>query len=298
MAGSKLELVPELHSIENYIDQWSYYENIETLQASDGNTYVFRKIDKTPRKIYISVKIKRFGDIDDVRESFRCSLCLDLSWIATKEEYERYLQFRAEQRKIKRRRQLKWQPKFKPRIQFVNNVEEHRFELIEYPPDGGYRISTFPHWIPMKHCGFDGRNTLFVRQKLECDYTFSEPMELARYPFDFQDLSIKIKLSSSTKKAMLIAEWKYQEIINKKTKVPFVHLDPSFSKFDEYDLKGCIVQFGISALIDRSKPRYSEMVISIKLSRKWKPVLLDTLLIIFLVCILSFVGFSIEFSDV
>eukprot|EP01083_Nonionella_stella_P211524 764729_1 len=72
----------------NAMEQWSYYENnVETLEASDGHTYTFRKTDKTPRKIYFSMKVKRFSDIDNVRESFRARFHLYLNWIITKKEY-------------------------------------------------------------------------------------------------------------------------------------------------------------------------------------------------------------------
>merc|ERR1712173_19317 len=55
------------------MEKWSYFEgdDIETCEASNGQTFSFRKENKTPRKIYFSLKINRFSDIDTVRESFR-----------------------------------------------------------------------------------------------------------------------------------------------------------------------------------------------------------------------------------
>ena len=96
-------------------------DDIEVLQASNGHTYGFRKSNKTPRKIYFSMKINRFSDIDTVRESFRARFHLYLNWIITKKEYETYLQYKEEQKKKKIK--SKWEPKFKPRIEFINNVE-------------------------------------------------------------------------------------------------------------------------------------------------------------------------------
>ena len=121
-------------------EKWSYDESAdcENATASDGKEYTFRKEkSKNPRKVYFSMKIKRFSDIDNVRESFRCRYHLYLNWMITKKEYEKYLEYKEEQ-KVKRSK-MKWEPKFKPRIEFVNNVEGltndpfiHSLSLCEY----------------------------------------------------------------------------------------------------------------------------------------------------------------------
>ena len=105
-------------------EKWTYHEgnDIEELEASDGFSYIFHsEKSKAPRKIYFSMKIKRFSDIDNVRESFRARFHLYLNWMITRKEYESYLTHKRDQ--MEKRSPIKWEPKFKPRIEFVNNVE-------------------------------------------------------------------------------------------------------------------------------------------------------------------------------
>eukprot|EP01084_Bolivina_argentea_P030440 56412_1 len=282
----------------NVADQWSYDEtdNIETLLASDGDTWTFRKENKKPRIIYFSMKIKRFSDIDNVRECFRCRFHLYLNWIVTKKEYEQYLEFKKESQKKKRMN--KWEPKFHPRIEFVNNVEEHLFDVVEYPPDGCYRIHPYNSWLAEKDCGFDANRTLFVRQKMECDYTFSEQLELRTFPFDCQDFTVKVRESSGTKKATLLPEPRYTSParINKSN---FFKLDPTFSVLDEWDFHStCVEVADSSSGASRSKSVYKEITIRFKMSRRWKVYFLNIIIYFMVITFLSLTCFALDTNDI
>ena len=77
-------------------DDWSYDES-DNLEIKDkgGHTMYFRKKDaKGARKVYFAMKIRRFSDIDNVEESFRCRFHLYLDWIMTEEEYDKYIEVR------------------------------------------------------------------------------------------------------------------------------------------------------------------------------------------------------------
>ena len=80
---------------------------------------------------------------------------------------------------------------------------------MEYPPDGYYRCTYFPKWAEKDICGFDPKNTPFLRQKIEYDVTFSEQMELRTFPVDCQDFSILINEESGVKKCVLMPEPRY-----------------------------------------------------------------------------------------
>ena len=86
---------------------------------------------------------------------------------------------------------------------------EHSLESVEYGHDGCYRVMPFTNWLEQEKSGFDCRKTLFIRQKLECDFTFSEQMELRSFPFDCQDFTVVVRESSGTKKAVLLPEPRY-----------------------------------------------------------------------------------------
>merc|ERR1712130_637202 len=85
-----------ISNTESALEKWSYFEgdNIEICEASNGNKYGFRKEKGGPRKLYFSIKINRFSDIDTVRESFRARFHLYVNWIITKKEYESYLSYK------------------------------------------------------------------------------------------------------------------------------------------------------------------------------------------------------------
>jgi len=279
-------------------DQWSYDEskNLVETQASDGVTYTFRSEKaKSARRVYFSMKVKRFSDIDTVHESFRARFHIYLNWIVTHKEYETYLAHTRDQEE--RRTTAKWEPKFKPRIEFVNEVQEHYFRSVPYPPMGYYRIIPLRAWLDQKDCGFDCKKTLFCRQKLECDLTFSEQMELRSFPFDCQDFTIVIRESSGTSKALLMPEPRYTDS-ERQIKSDFFKLDTTFSVLDEWDFYSTMLEVADSSSgASRSKSVYHEITVRFKMMRRWKVYMYNIVVYLIIITFISLTCFALDEED-
>eukprot|EP00485_Elphidium_margaritaceum_P014400 CAMPEP_0202726400 /NCGR_PEP_ID=MMETSP1385-20130828/184594_1 /ASSEMBLY_ACC=CAM_ASM_000861 /TAXON_ID=933848 /ORGANISM="Elphidium margaritaceum" /LENGTH=605 /DNA_ID=CAMNT_0049392621 /DNA_START=416 /DNA_END=2233 /DNA_ORIENTATION=- len=274
--------------------------------AEDGKKYFFRventkdtPADKQVRKIYFSIKVKRFSDVDNVRESFRVRFHIYLNWLLTLNEYNDYLMYRkkVEQNPLKK---PKWQPKFRPRIDFVNSVEEHHFDPVFYPNQGWYRVMTFPDWASKDVCGFDGAHTMFARFKLDCDLTFSEQMELRSFPLDCQDFTLKLRESNGQKKAILMPEARYiyTTDVDKKPSA-FFKLDQTFSVLDEWEFYSTRLEVGDSNAGDsRSGSAYSEVSILFKLARRWLVYVQNVIVYFFFITLLAVLCFALDEEEI
>ncbi len=186
-----------------------------------------------------------------------------LDWLISWKDYKSFLKA-ADESKLK-----KWEPKFKPRIEFVNAVETHSENVVEYGHKGCYRVLHYKDWLedtcPQVDCAY------FQRMRLECDLTLSEQMELVNFPMDCQDFSLVIQEASGTKKVKLLPEPRYFTSQRKKhERSNWFSLDPTYSVLDEWDFMSTRLEFGSTASgASRSKTAYDQLNIRYKMRRKW-----------------------------
>ena len=173
------------------------------------------------------------------------------------------------------------------------------------PEKGPFRIGKYYQWgsdfeMNKLYSDQDFERIKWFCSELECDITFREELEIQSYPFDVQDLSCCIRIKSkdtinytvfplpnyfnADATTSIVAE------SDEGTKVRHPSLigsiDPSSSQLDEWEVENCLIEF-----------EFSKIVLSIKLSRRYRPVLINTLLIVFLMSLLSFTVFSVDFED-
>ncbi len=143
-------------------------------ESTDLRYFAVEKKGVVIRKVFVSLKVKRFSDIDNVRETFRVRFHLYLDWLISWNDYQSYL--KAHKTKLLKR----WEPKFKPKIEFVNAVNTHTKQLAEYGHLGVYRVLHYKDWLEDTCPNVD--LAYFQRVRWECDLTLSEQMELHNFP--------------------------------------------------------------------------------------------------------------------
>ena len=79
-------------------DELSYYQETEShdiLLKKKGitKTKIFAKTGSI-RKVYIAIKIDRFSDILNVKQTFRCRFHFYMSWLMSKDEYDVYISYK------------------------------------------------------------------------------------------------------------------------------------------------------------------------------------------------------------
>ncbi|ETO02774.1 hypothetical protein RFI_34639, partial [Reticulomyxa filosa] len=90
----------------------------EENHKEEKEEYYFAKEGKKDKRIvFIAIKVKRFSDVDNVKEQYRCRFHYYLTWLLTYPEYIDYLEY------LHAHNLSKWRPAFLPDIEFVNAVE-------------------------------------------------------------------------------------------------------------------------------------------------------------------------------
>jgi len=132
----------------------------------------------------------------------------------------------------------------------------------------------------------------------ECDYTFSEQMELRSFPFDCQDFTIVIRESSGTKKAVLLPEPRYASSKHLK-RSEFFKLDPTFSMMDEWDFYSTMLEVADSSSgASRSKSVYHEITVRFKMKRRWKVYIYNIIIYFMVITFLSLTCFALDYEDI
>lgn len=87
----------------------------------------------------------------------------------------------------RKNKKLEWYPPFRPRYEFLNIVEAHMFEEVDYGIEGPYRVQRIKDFAK-DLVGFDAEHAFMCRMRLEVDATFCEELELENFPVDCQVL--------------------------------------------------------------------------------------------------------------
>ena len=215
-----------------------------------------KKEAKPVRKIFVSFKVKRVSDIDNVEEQFRIKFHLYFNWLPTYNEYMSFIKTRdSETQEI-----YNWEPRWYPHLEFMNQIEPidpfPRWE--EYPDEGKFRLQKLKTFFDnlcddrnIYHP--DDRNTpfadrisvdqwdwnmaYFIRAKYDVEMELSEELELQSFPFDCQDLSVIMRENTRDINISFLPEMR---------KNTFGSIDPRYSVIDEWDMESARIEFGAS----------------------------------------------------
>ena len=176
----------------------------------------------------------------------------------------------------------------------MNMVTAHKYEDVRYPPFSSFRVVNFDNFVSKDMCGFNAINGVFVRQRYECDMTFSETLELKSFPVDIQDFTIIFRETTGVNKVHLVPEPRYinQNDDKKEIQKPsnFFGLDKTFSVLDEWNFYSIHVEFANSLNENsRSSKIYKEITLRFKLIRRWSVYFWN---IIFYFMIITFLSLS------
>jgi len=260
------------------------------------------------KKVFTSFTIHSV-DIDQGKEAFRAKFYLQFNWIPTEKDYKSLYDAAKNAQQYKKPELLTaWEPSWKPTVVFENVIEMHRCEWKPHPliPEKGpFRQAQYKQWGKFRESDI---NVLYGEQdfsrikwfcaELECDVTFREEFELQSYPFDVQDLSILFRfVSTDTVNYSVFALPNYFNAdvttsTDNKHEYQLKHpslvgcMDPSHSQLDEWDVQNCLIEF-----------KFKRVMLSLKLSRRYTPVLINTSLVFLLMSLASFATFAIAFED-
>ena len=213
-----------------------------------------KKEPKPIRKVFVSFKVKRVSDVDNVAEEFRAKFHIYFNWLPTYKEYMSFIQEK-EEGDI-----YKWEPRWYPHLEFMNQIEPidpyPRWEA--YPDEGRFRMQQLKGFFenlcddpkiydPDDHSTayskrrsigtFDWKDAVFIRAKYDVEMVLSEELELQSFPFDCQDLSIIMRENTRDVNISFLPEMR---------KTQFGSVDPRYSVIDEWDLESARIEFGAS----------------------------------------------------
>jgi len=95
---------------------------------------------KPVRKVFVSFKVKRVSDIENVEQQFRIRFHLYFNWLPTHSEYISFLKHRENPKKDKMGSPLKWEPRWYPHLEFMNQIDSVLQKWEEYPDEGCFRL--------------------------------------------------------------------------------------------------------------------------------------------------------------
>ena len=135
--------------------------------------------------MFVAFKVKRVSAIDNVDETFRMRFHIYFTWLATEAEYKSYYEAKLKEELAE------WVPGWIPNLEFLNGIEEHIRDWVEYGSEGKFRVQTFKDFAAFSAeeeekdiVRFESKDARFIRAKLECDMTLAEELELQSFPFD------------------------------------------------------------------------------------------------------------------
>ena len=248
-----------------------------------------KKEKRKVRKVFISFKIKRISDVDNVAEKFRIKYHMYFNWLCTQEEYESY------QIAIQENRVHDWEPRWYPRIEVQNKIENiapfPRWE--EYPDEGRFRFQKFKDFFNLicddEKMEFDPKNAYFIRGKYDVEMELSEELELQAFPFDCQDLSIVMRENSTDASIEFLPEMR---------KPKFGSVDPRYSVIDEWGMEAARVELGhSSAGNSRSSTQYPSIIIRLKMKRRWQVFMFNVVGLMFCIEMLALTTFALDVEE-
>eukprot|EP01084_Bolivina_argentea_P060062 109724_1 len=260
------------------------------------------------KKLFVSFTIEHV-DVDDLNEQFRVKFYLQFNWIPSEQDYRSLYRASMESRQLNKPSILtEWTPEWYPHLEFENVIQQHSHKWRpnpKAPQKGPFRCVQYNKWsynrnddIDAMYKEYDFEKIKWFCAELECDFTFREELEIQSYPFDVQDLSVCMRIKEKDNMnytvfglpnyfnadATTVIDAKFDKCYRRPSLVG--RMDPSFSQLDQWDVENCLIEF-----------EFSKIVLSLKLARRWRPVVINTLMIIFLMSILSFTVFAVDFED-
>jgi len=265
----------------------------------------WRENTKTTRKVFVSIKVKRVCEVDNINESFRMRFHLYFTWLPTQQDYKSYYKASKESETGNDTKVMAdWKPKWSPRFQLHDVLEVHTRQWQVNSDDSCFRMIQFDnnHQEKVQKIQpgqFDYTKAKFVRATLICDMTFSQRIAPHRYPFDCQSFTCILKANEEMAdkinvKCVFLPEFKHNI---------FGKVDPRKWVIDEWNFEGCTLEFGDLAegcLLESDDPESeaSSIILSLKMSRRWMPVLANTFSVLFGLSGLSLTTFAIEYDNV
>jgi len=197
---------------------------------------------------------------------------------------------------------LAWKPKWYPIVDFQDALEFHAKEWQMHESEGCFRMVTLPGFAhdlsssssdrhKITAGAFDNSKAKFIRAKLICDMTFSQRMELRYFPFDCQSLSCVIKEDTEIHggtKCVFLPELRPNA---------FGVVDPNRWVINEWNFEQSLLEFADLNVVNQDTTS-SAIILSIKLSRRFSPTVINTFCVVFGLCGLALAAFAIDYEAV
>jgi len=210
----------QLKLIHKHVDSGNTsYHKLTFCEASPFHYWV----PKTPRNVGIKVEIRNITTIDTIHQSFNCRLLLKFVWQPSRQEIENYA-------KMNKWDVRNWRPGFEfPNVQEFKCREQRKLYMF----DENARIRSergSEDYVLMKNGevnpkGFKDllRVDCVFMGCIEVNGSFAERLELEKFPFDTQDLTISLWSDTKSTEMQLIPYGNFFE-----QKMDFVTLSTSY----------------------------------------------------------------------
>ncbi|ETO12282.1 hypothetical protein RFI_14602 [Reticulomyxa filosa] len=151
---------------------------------------------------------------------------------------------------------------------YIMNYEEHQYELLSNGKQGHFRVGQYNDLLSGEEMGgYDTSKGFYVRAKWDCDFTFSEQLELHNFPVDCQDFAIVIHELSGYNRVRLMPEPRHLDM-TRQIKSSFVGVDRTFSVLDEWDFVNTRAEFSnTDSGNSRSGKAYQQLALRFKMKR-------------------------------
>lgn len=194
-------------------------------------------LHKTPRNVGIKVEIRSITRIDTVNQNFQCRLLLKFVWQPSRLEIENY----AKDKKWDRRN---WRPRFEfPNVQEFKCREQKQLFLFDENArtrsERGNEDYVLMNNGEINPKGFEDLllvDCVFMGC-IEINASFAERLELERFPFDTQDLTISLWSDSRSTQVQFIPFGNFFQ-----KDIAFIYLSTSYcSVTNEWDIHEPII---------------------------------------------------------
>eukprot|EP01083_Nonionella_stella_P108190 314369_1 len=298
---------PETEKKKEQLDPSKAAKQSDKKGKKDGKKDKKKEKEKPPiRKVFVSFKVKRVSDIDNVEEQFRVKFHLYFNWLPTYDEYLSYCETSDEEL-------YKWEPRWYPHLEFMNQIEPiepfPRWE--EYPDEGRFRLKRLKGFFdelcddrtiydPNEHHikniferksigEWNWKDAYFIRGKYDVEMLLSEELELQSFPFDCQDLSIIMRENTRSMNIAILPEMR---------KVTFGSIDPRYSVIDEWDMESARIEFGATnAGASRAGTSYPSIILRLKMKRRWEVFMWNIVLLVLCIECLAITAFALDLNE-
>jgi len=226
----------------------------EKEERKDGFIYKSFPVQREDRvDVFVRVSIGGIGHIDAVRQEFQCKLYMKLRWEES----------RLKGKDLSNVDVIDWYPRY----YFINavDIQEHEVARKIEPGDPGD-----PPQV-MLRCSIIG--------------TFKEVLEIDKFPFDYQDLSLTLTSKCRTEEMTFVKDPKERDSIRTEY----------FYPKQEWDLKPHVISTPQTLRTGKgaSSNRYPEYQIRMNVMRKCKFYVSNVFLVMGLITALTFASFTI-----